>query len=77
MWEKEEIVEEMLKKDHHLIDKVSIHMLIMVIKSQLCTDWDKAVKLLKESNYDNVLDYDLEIKPDLPTIITTKEKSIN
>jgi hypothetical protein len=43
MWEKEEIVEEMLKKDHHLIDHMAIHMLIMIIKSQLCQDWQKAV----------------------------------
>ena len=56
---------------------MAIHMLIMIVKSQLCKDWENAVKILSQTNYNKVLDYDLDIEPDLPTISTTKDKSIN
>lgn len=68
---------EMLKKEHHLIDHMAIHILIMIIRSQLCKDWENAVKILREPAYNNVLDYDIDIEPDLAKISTTKEKSIN
>lgn len=52
-------------------------MLIMIIKSQLVQKWETAVDLLKDSDYNKIIDYDIEIEPDLPKIKTTKEVSIN
>lgn len=60
-----------------MIDHMAIHMLIMIIKSQLCQDWQKAVEILSKSKYNDVLDYDMDIEPDLPKMSTTVEKSIN
>lgn len=71
LWENEDVVTELLKKENYLIDNLAIHILIMLEKSKLVEE-GKATKILKETNYNSILDYDMEIEPDLPKFATSK-----
>lgn len=49
----------------------------MIVKSKLVQDSQMAVQLLRETGYNSILDYDMEIEPELEKINTSKQKSLN
>jgi len=61
-----------LKGEYHIIENISIHILIMILKSQLCSSYEQAIDVLKDQNYSKIVDYDMEIEPELPRIVTSK-----
>lgn len=44
----------------------------MILKSQLCSSYEQAIDVLKDQNYSKIVDYDMEIEPELPRIVTSK-----
>lgn len=77
LWETEEIVVDLLSKQNHVVDTLAIHVLVMVLKSKLVEDTGLVVELLRGTGYSSILDYDMEIEPELEKISTSKQKSIN
>lgn len=73
LWEKEEIVSDLLKKDNQLIDQVSIHMLVMMVKSQLVHDVEPCKQLLR-GGYREVLNTETAV--DFDKMKASKQSSL-
>ena len=56
---------------------MAIHILVMILKSNLAHDVKPCKELLLNSGYKDVVSYEKEIEPNFENMKTTNQKSIN